>query len=856
MAETTTMPAHVALLADEQWGVWRWVGLRGAGFPANNVLKLADPDCARSADALIDAEAHVERMHSQALAVVNAALDELRAGQGWDDPQRRKPLLTILRNMKKGQAPQPSSAPAALTLALTELQSAHAQAVAAREQFAHAFEAATQTTSQAIIGIARNDRFHEALLWQNRRAFHTAVRPLLATAPGAARDSQQRQHEELVASYLQRYCVKNDTIGFFGPVGWAKFVPHDDAISVRPGPALLRTRSVYFEQWTIDALTETLAKTKVLLPWCAPRRLPFFDLCGTMLHWPLKRPMQVSPGQAAVLAACTGERTARAIAAALCQSHPLEFGSELAVYKLLNQLNALGLIVWTIEVPFASHPERALRRLLEGIGEERLRRPALDALDELNRLRADVARAAGGAEQLDQALGALETAFTRLTGAEATRRAGATYAARTLVYEDCRRDVEVELGPALLDELGPPLALLLTSARWFTYQTAAIYRAAFDEMYTDLVRQTGSAQVELVVFWQQVQARLHSDQPRLTNAVKQMFQERWAQVLDTTEGQHQHSYTSSELWPRVAAAFAAPWPGWQSARYHSPDIMIAAASPEAIRQDQYQLVMGELHLGGNTLRGTLFVGQHPAPAELFAAIEHDLPAPQVVPVIPRNWPEITARTRSELVTAKDFRLAFTYDACGTTPSRLLSIGSLVIEKTNGELVIRSRDGHQQFDVVEFFAEILIIDVVDGFKLFDTRGHTPRVAIDRLVVARESWQFAPESLPFVRDKSETSRFLAARRWARTQGLPRCVFIKVPIERKPFYVDFDSPILVNMLAKTGRRMLEQGAADSLITVTEMLPTIDQSWLHDADGQRYTSELRIVAVDQTCPPQRHQR
>src|SRR5215218_1490906 len=107
MAETTTLPAHLALLPDQQWGVWRWVGLRGAGFPASQVLTLADPDCAGSADAVIAAEAQIEHMQSQALVVVNAALDDLRASQGWDDLQLRKPLIALLRSLKKGQAPQP-----------------------------------------------------------------------------------------------------------------------------------------------------------------------------------------------------------------------------------------------------------------------------------------------------------------------------------------------------------------------------------------------------------------------------------------------------------------------------------------------------------------------------------------------------------------------------------------------------------------------------------------------------------------------------------------------------------------------------------------------------------------------------
>ena len=139
-----------------------------------------------------------------------------------------------------------------------------------------------------------------------------------------------------------------------------------------------------------------------------------------------------------------------------------------------------------------------------------------------------------------------------------------------------------------------------------------------------------------------------------------------------------------------------------------------------------------------------------------------------------------------------------------------------------------------------------MDIVNGFKIFGPRSHTPRLTIERLVVSRESWDFAPASLPFANEKSEANRFLAARRWARDYGLPRGVFVRMPMERKPFYVGFDSPILVNMFTKKVRRMLEQDTPDSPITVTEMYPTIDQIWLPDAGGQRYTSELRMVAVD----------
>jgi hypothetical protein len=846
MTEAAVLPAHLALLPGEQWSVWRWVGLRGAGFPAHDVLKLADPACAEQADQLIDAETRAAQTLDQTVAIVNAALDALRAEQAWDDLARRQPLIKLLRALKKGDVPQPADAPAVIGDALAALRAAKEQAAAARAAFGPAFEAATQRGSAAIIAVAGDERFREALVWQNRRAFQTAVMALQSAAPGAA-GSQHRQHKELVASYLQRYCVKNDTIGFFGPVGWARFTDRSEAISVRPGPTLLDRRTVTFEQWAIDGVAAALAKTNVLRPWFAPRRLPFFDLRGAQLYWPGKRPIQVSPVQAALLQACTGERTARAVAEELCAAYPRELPDEAAVYKLLDQLRSLGVISWTLEAPFVSRSDQALRRMLERIEQERLRRPALAALDELEQRRLDIERAAGDAEQLDQALHALETTFTRMTEAEATRKAGSTYAARTLVYEDCRRAIDVELGAALRDQLGPPLSLLLTSARWFTYQTAALYRVALDDIYSELARQARSPEVEMVVFWQLAQSRLRSDdQPRLALAVMQMFQERWADVLAIPDGQRQVAYASAELEPRVAAAFAAPGPGWQAACYHSPDVMIAAAGPEAIRAGEYQLVMGEMHLAANTLRGSLFVDQHPAREELLAAFKRDLPDPQVVPIAPRNWPEITMRTRSEFFSDDDFRLAFTYDASGHGQSKLLSIGGLIVVKDGAQLVVRTRDGRHQFDIVEFFGEIIMMDIVDGFKLFAPRSRTPRLTIDRLVVSREGWRLPPAALAFAYEKTEAQRFVEARRWAREQGLPRCVFVKASIERKPFYVDFDSPILVNILAKTVRRLAEQ-APDSLLSITEMLPTFDQLWLPDAEGRAYTSELRIVAVDQ---------
>jgi hypothetical protein len=45
---------------------------------------------------------------------------------------------------------------------------------------------------------------------------------------------------------------------------------------------------------------------------------------------------------------------------------------------------------------------------------------------------------------------------------------------------------------------------------------------------------------------------------------------------------------------------------------------------------------------------------------------------------------------------------------------------------------------------------------------------------------------------------------------------------------------------------RRTAEANSAEATVKITEMLPTPDLTWLPDAQGKLYTSELRIVAVD----------
>ena len=162
--------------------------------------------------------------------------------------------------------------------------------------------------------------------------------------------------------------------------------------------------------------------------------------------------------------------------------------------------------------------------------------------------------------------------------------------------------------------------------------------------------------------------------------------------------------------------------------------------------------------------------------------------------------------------------------------------------------MRTRDGQLSFDIIEVFGELLSQLVVNCSRVLLSSPHSPRVKFDDLVVCRESWRFLPEEITFAFEKERAGRFVTARRWARDKDLPRFVFVRAPVEVKPFYVDFDSPTYIDLFARVLRRCVAGSSPAQFISVSEMLPRHGEMWLPDAEGQRYTSEFRIITLDLT--------
>ena len=103
--------------------------------------------------------------------------------------------------------------------------------------------------------------------------------------------------------------------------------------------------------------------------------------------------------------------------------------------------------------------------------------------------------------------------------------------------------------------------------------------------------------------------------------------------------------------------------------------------------------------------------------------------------------------------------------------------------------------------------------------------------------RAHWRFEAADLRWLDD--ELNRVERAAAFREAHRLPRRVFLRSPTEVKPLYLDWHSPILLDLLARLSRQA-------PWLSFSEMLPGPDELWLRDAKGARYVCELRSIAVD----------
>ncbi|MEA2171205.1 MAG: hypothetical protein QOF76_4505 [Solirubrobacteraceae bacterium] len=570
-----------------------------------------------------------------------------------------------------------------------------------------------------LAAAARDGRFLEAVTWQNPAAARNAVRPVADGTAGHGSKAVRR--ETVVASYWQRYCAKNDTIGFFGPLAWGSV--DGPAFSFRGG-AVECERSVHLEAWAVQALAAAIDP----------------DLC----------------------------------------------------------------------VPTGPRAEDDLREMLDEHGDAAVRAGGLAALERLERARDRVAVAP--AEDLLDALAGLDAVFVELTGREPVRHSGRAYGARTLTYLDSMRDVDLTLGQPVLDELAPALGVLFEASRWFCGEVHAVAR----EIVARALPQAGPFGPVLG----RVLGELMSLPPAVHDAVAELQARVSALVADPDP---------QTIGARAEAAFADHRPAWPRAVHHSVDIQLAARDADAIAAGDYLAVVGDIHPGDNPLGQGLFADRHPNPEDLLNRMAADV-GPGVPELLPPLGPGLGVDARGVAPTHDDTTyISVLPETRARGGRRTWWAGELEVD---GEDVV-DRSGTLRANVLDVLGLPIFITAVRTFALLPEAEHAPRVTIGRVVLRRESWRVPAADIP--------QRFEDVPAFARDRGMPRRVFTSSPLERKPMYLDVESPRLARILCRQAR-----AAEGGDMRFTEMLPGPSDCWLADAQDNRYVSELRLVAAD----------
>jgi hypothetical protein len=701
--------------------------------------------------------------------------------------------------------------------------------------FADPTDSDADAQSAAVGRLLGEPRFMTALAWQNPsvvRAWADKHARALACGKPLRRGGTR---QAVLARYAQRYCAKNDTIGFFGPVAWARF--DETAMGLRQvGAGGIRSRSVHFETWAVEALAASWCDDEFVAPHLPVRINPAVSFDGRLVRRPWRAEEEITPLAAAVLRAAQRVRRAGAVSELAAE---LSGHSSAEAAAKLRELYDSKLVIVGFVVPLNESPEASLREQVEHIEDDQVRSRLLLRLEEFDVLRARVAAAGGDPVAVHSALEDLNEVFVAAVSREATRGKDESQHGRAVLYEDCRRDIDVVLGGDQLDALGTPLHLVLDTASWLARETATAVSEQLLDHYQALRGRVDDVRLSELYF--SAADTLSGAPGTVVHEVVADFRARWAELLASGtagDGPDEIRLSSERLAKLVPILFPPGVPLWSGARYHSPDVMLAR-SDRATRW-----ILGELHVALNTLENRFFHTQADDRDELAAAVAADMIVPRVISLRPNSSRDVSPRTYPPLTVHLPDRYVYWSAAedCVAPPgAKTWPATALKVRQVTNDLVVEAPGGAWTAPLLEVLGEFLSALVVNRFELRDAAPELPRVVLDNLVICRRSWRIPAADLPSDVGGLE---LLAAR--LRALGVPRRTFVRTPIERKPFFVDLDAPLLLRNMARALRHTKELPSDTAFVHLTEMSPDAGEMWLVDSAGDHYTSEFRLVAVD----------
>lgn len=690
----------------------------------------------------------------------------------------------------------------------------------------------------SLIATCFDERFLEAVMLSSRGAYQQ-LHHWLARSPDTTQlRSDDRRKALLAAMYLQRMCAKNESTSFFGPVYWAE-VKAGEGLVFDPGePARPRIRT-YWTHWAAQAVADAMSADQDILTGLVPShphhlvRRDGQYLAVRFGDWPIEvaelEPPAVGTLASRLLARCDG----RTDAASLARAENVDVADAVAA---LHELDRRGLVDFRLRIPVGViDPLAALREsvVVRQLPPGSRWHTVLHTLDQ----RISALRDAGSLEARRAALSEVLTAFTTETGVAAEKDAGRHYADRSAVVEDGHFPWRgFTIGEPMYDYLRMEMPVVLDLLFELSLARRRQRVQVIAEWFTRVFGQ-GSVPLDRVL----AAASATGLGPLLRSVDDLALAEGPSALTDVLLANAGRSrvYLSMD-WARARAADI-DFDTWCVA---GADLFVDAADLTSVNADDYQVVVGEVHGLHDQLLQGLWPALHPRRAEFEAeigALIGGLTDGRICDPVLGHWRKTLAR--SAVLPEIEF--------IGDSPRAAADVASaadLLVNAKSGRLTLECPTLGRVYltrpplfswrDEVESvfapFTGARLIGAEDMFRPVDNVDHLPRLTVGRTVVHRETWrihgagQASWSSLSAVNQR----HVLQLR---EKYGLPDRVYVKFPGEPKPVFVDFATPVLVDLFFRHYNR------ACGPVTVSEMLPDDSGLWLRDHAG-RHTSELRF--------------
>lgn len=635
------------------------------------------------------------------------------------------------------------------------------------------------------------------------------------------RPSKVKRIEKKLFTYLQRFCAKNESASFFGPLNYGKVDREEPRYwnGKWDQKNFLQDRESFISYWAVKELIKAAAAEKELSPyvplhissWTILEEEHILTSSDNRIKLPerlmsiLRYIQQHSPCLAQVIDAHTDILPAQ-------------------IENWINQLVSKGVLrkEWVIPSTLV-HPLSIFIEQLRLLPDNEVKEKWCCELEELSVITEQLAEQKIASKI--ESVRTLEEKFEQLAGKPSRRGKASLYADRFVYYEDAQGHIkEFTLGDPFIKDLELKVSGVLNISAaygeevWNHYQQLG--KNVFEKMKT--VDQT---EVPFSKFINQLR-EYYPDIPTLppfslTQQLEEMIEENGSKGKKV-------ELSSNQLQIKLS----------NRSFYALPDLFLQASNIEDLQTGNVEIILAKLHhhLLMNNWMTHFYQEKESLETELIQLIKQidmaDGTTLAGIEVMRRNkafydYPSKVIEIAEKPAQGKES----------------IKLSELVVTKNDeGNLILLRKDTLEQIELYvpladqvfylpfAMFSKPMLLHVP-----ISTGKHTPRVVIDGVVYQRERWSFEAEPLHLeFKGLQGIELMKKVEEWRTREGLPDIIYMKGSEVRKPYWIDFKNYFSLELMQQI---LME----NSNLMIEEMFPDPHHLWLTSSKGS-HSCELRM--------------